>query len=597
MAGKKDLWKRLPKPDFDRKKLTKRMRKAEGATIKHAHKFVIKRLDNIRDVQRHVIVWVIALGVLIAATGLQLMWNQQSYQTTAAAENGIYAEATLGPINTLNPLFASSSAEQSASDLIFSRLLNYDKTGHLNYDLATNVKVNDTNTDYTVTIRSDAKWQDGVKLTAKDVAFTVNLMRDPNTRTVFSGWSDIGTKVINDTTIEFTLKSAFAPFEHALVFPIVPEHILKDVMPLNIRENAFSQNPIGSGPFKFDMVQDIDSNSGRKVIYLVRNDDYYGGMAKSARFQLHVYDTNDEILNALSKNEVNAATDLSSTDIGSVDKSQYNILTKPIQSGVYAILNTSSAILKDVSVRRALQIATNTSQIRSKLPTNNPALWLPFTSGQLTGNVPSAPVYNLAAAKKMLDAGGWKLNNKNVREKNGTQLKLSVVTIKDSELEKVLQILTDQWKALGITTETNIIDLSDVTQGDVQNILQPRNFDVLLYQLNIGADPDVYAYWDSSQATMQGLNYSNYSNPISDDALTSARARVEPALRNAKYITFANQWLSDVPAIGLYQSTTQYVVSKKAQTFNSSNTLISPVDRYSDVLDWSVGTRVVYKTP
>ena len=133
--------------------------------------------------------------------------------------------------------------------------------------------------------------------------------------------------------------------------------------------------------------------------------------------------------------------------------------------------------------------------------------------------------------------------------------------------------------------------------GDVQNILQPRNFDVLLYQLNIGADPDVYAYWHSSQASMQGQNYSNYSNAISDDALNSARARTEPDLRNAKYITFAKQWLADVPAIGLYQSTTQYVVSRNAHSFDNSNILISPVDRYSDVLNWSVGNSNVYKTP
>jgi peptide/nickel transport system substrate-binding protein len=539
----------------------------------------------------------LAIGVLIAATGLQMMWNQQGYQTSAAAPDGIYSEAALGPVDTLNPLFANSSAEQSASYLMFSRLLNYDTTGRLNYDLATNVNISDDNTVYTVTIRPDVKWQDGVRLTAKDVAFTVGLMKDPNTRTVFSGWSDIGAKALNDTTIQFTLKSPFAPFEHALVFPIVPEHILGGVTPLSIRENSFSQNPIGSGPFKFDMIQSVDSKSDRKVIYLVRNDKYYGGTAKLARFQLHTYDTDAEIVDALSRNEVNAATDLSSTDIGGINKSQYDILTQSIQSGVYAVLNTKSVILKDTPVRRALQLATDTAQIRKKLPPGTPALWLPFTNGQLTGNVPSAPVYNLDAAKKLLDDSGWKLNKDNVREKDGTVLKLSVVTTNDSELGGVLQTLTDQWKKLGVTTETKIIDLNDPTQSDAQNILQPRNYDVLLYQLDIGADPDVYAYWHSSQASMDGLNYSNYSNQISDDALTSARARTEPALRNAKYITFANQWLSDVPAIGLYQATMQYAVSKGAQTFNTSDKLVSSVDRYSDVLNWSVGSRTVYKTP
>ncbi len=597
MPDKLDLWNRLPKPSLDKKRLTKRMRKAESATIKHANRFVFKRWENIHGIQRHVIIWVLAIGILIAATGLQLMWNQQSYQEKTAAENGIYAEAALGPVDTLNPLFANSSTERSASYLMFSRLLNYDRTGHLNYDLATNVKVNDTNTVYLINIRPDVMWQDGAKLTTKDIAFTIGLMKDPNTRTVFSGWSDIGVKAINDTTIEFTLKSAFTPFLHALVFPIVPQHILKGVTPLSIRENNFSQNPVGSGPYKFNMNQSIDTTSGKKVIYLTRNDNYYNGTSKLSRFQIHSYNTDSEIISALSKNEVNAATDLSSSDIGEVNRSRYDVITRPIQSGVYAILNTKSILLKDTSVRRALQAATDTADIRKALPTGTPALWLPFTSGQLSGSVPIAPVYNLVAAKKLLDDNGWKLNKNNIREKDGTKLKLSIVTTKDNELESVLQTLTNQWKKLGITTDTKIINLKNATQSDAQNILQPRNFDVLLYQLDIGADPDVYAYWHSSQTSTTGLNFSNYSNQISDDALVSARARIEPMLRNAKYITFANQWLSDVPAIGLYQSTIEYAISKDALAFDKSNKLVSSVDRYSDILNWAVGSRTVYKTP
>jgi peptide/nickel transport system substrate-binding protein len=145
--------------------------------------------------------------------------------------------------------------------------------------------------------------------------------------------------------------------------------------------------------------------------------------------------------------------------------------------------------------------------------------------------------------------------------------------------------------------ETHVIDPSDTSQNFVQNILQPRNFDVLLYRLNIGADPDVYAYWHSSQAVSQGLNFSNYSNIISDDALASAHVRVEANLRNAKYITFAKQWLSDVPAIGLYQSTAQYVYRTNVNAVGRSDVLVSAVDRYDNVLDWSIGTRTVYKTP
>ncbi|MDK2899310.1 MAG: peptide/nickel transport system substrate-binding protein [Patescibacteria group bacterium] len=594
---KRDKWRRLPKVSFNHKDIKKRMRKVETATIKHAHKFVIKRWGNVREVQRRVVLWILAVGLLIAATGLQLMWYQQGYRTTATGTDGTYAEAVLGPVDTLNPLFASSSAEKATSYLMFSRLLNYDNTGHLGYDLVSNIRVNDTKTVYTISIRPDVKWHDGFDLTAKDVIFTIGLIQNQNTRSTISGWTDINAKLINDTTFELTLKSTYAAFEHALTFPILPKHILGEVSPSNIRENSFSQDPIGSGPFKLRFVQDADSSSGHKIIYMAKNEDYYSGIVKLSRFQLHIYDTNDAILHALSINEVNAAADLSIFDIDSVDTKRYDVSSKSIQSGVYAILNTQSALLKDNALRRVLQQATNTNEIRDKFSTKVTSLDLPFTNGQLTGNVPTVMPFDQGKAIKMLDDNGWKLNGQNVREKDGKPLKLSIVTIKDDELEKVLELLVGQWRAIGIVIDTKVIDLSDVSQNAVQNVLQSRNYDVLLYRLNIGADPDVYAYWHSSQISTQGYNFANYSNVISDDALSSARTRVEPALRNAKYITFAKQWINDVPAIGLYQSTAQYVNSNNVKSFNGSNVLVSPVDRYGDVVNWSVGNKNVYKTP
>jgi len=591
----RDKWYRLPK--LNKRVLASRMRKVEGATVRHAHKFVIKRWSNVRDVQWHIIGWVLAMGILIAATGLQLMWYQQSYRTTAPTNDGTYAEAVLGSVDTLNPLFANSSAEQSVSRLMFSSLLRYDKSGHLNNDLATHVVASKSNTVYTVNIRPDIKWHDGVSLTATDVAFTVGLMKNPDVRSTITGWTGILVKVIDSTTVQFTLPSVYAAFEHALTFPIVPQHILGSIAPSSIRENSFSQNPIGSGPFKLRLVQDVDTNSGRKVIYMARNESYYGGLAKVARFQLHIYNTTDEILQALSLNEVNAAADLAPSDLSHIDTKRYIISSDPINSGVYAIINTKSATLKDVFVRRALQYATDTKAIRDKLPVSTPALSLPFIDGMLTGNVPSASKFDLSRAKNILNSDGWKLDKNGVRAKKGKELVLSVVTMKDSEFERVLETLSGQWRALGITVETKVVDPTDVSQNVAQSILQPRNFDVLLYQLNIGADPDVYAYWHSSQATPLGSNFSNYSNIIADDALSTARARVEPALRNAKYITFTKQWLSDVPAIGLYQSTAQYVRSRSVGVSASPTVLVIPIDRYSDVLNWSVGSRSVYKTP
>ena len=92
-------------------------------------------------------------------------------------------------------------------------------------------------------------------------------------------------------------------------------------------------------------------------------------------------------------------------------------------------------------------------------------------------------------------------------------------------------------------------------------------------------------------------NLSNYKNAIVDDALASARNKRSPELRAAKYKTFINRWLEDVPGIGLYQTTANYVNLKSVRSFGDDVKLVSPVSRYSDVLYWSAGKQSVYKTP
>lgn len=593
-----DKWRKLPKVDFDSKKLAKRLKKAETATVKHARKFIVRRLDRIWEVRRRIVMWWLAVGFLIAAIGVQWLFYQQDYRTSAASRDGMYAEAVVGPAANLNPLFASTSAEQAVSQLLFSRLLNYDTSGTLNNDLATSVSLDSAETTYTVKVRTDVKWHDGEPLTTDDIAFTVALIQNPNIRTSISGWEGIATTVLDEYTISFKLPSPYAAFAHALTFPVLPEHLFQGVPPSLINENSFSTNPIGSGPFQLRFIQDVDTNLDRKVIHLGRNLSYYRGVAKLEKLQLHVYKDTNAIIKALSLNEVNAAADLSSIDVTSVRWEQYRTLSKPTQNGVFALLNTKSDLLKDINLRKALRLGTNTDALRASIPGDPSRLYTPFIDGQLSGDLPPVPEFNQESAKTLLHESGWVLDKEsNTRKKDDTELRLSVVVMSGSEQERALEVLASQWRELGILVDKHIADPSDRTQNVIQSILQPRDFDVLLYQLNIGADPDVYAYWHSSQANDQGLNFSNYSNVISDDALSSARVRADMALRDAKYITFAKQWLADVPAIGLYQTTAQYVTSKNTLSVSDTSSFVSSNSRYANVLHWSVGKRSVYKTP
>ncbi|MDQ5932223.1 MAG: peptide/nickel transport system substrate-binding protein [Patescibacteria group bacterium] len=598
MAEKKDNWKRFQRISFDSKAFSKRAQKAETNTTRHAHKFVVGKLDSLRNVKQQVIAWLVIVGVLVAAVAVQMFWNQQTYRSVAWKDGGTYAEAVMGPLNTLNPLYASTQAEQSASKLLFSSLYSYDDTGHLQDDLATSMNVTPGGKEYMVTIRDDVLWSDDVKLTSADIVFTVNLMKSADVRSVMYGnWQDVTAEAVNERTIKFTLPAQYASFPHALTFAVLPRHILEDIPQGSIRQSTFSVSPVGSGPFTLRLLQ--NSPDGRhKIANLSATDHYYKGVPKLARFELHGYNDQEDLQRALQTGEVNAAagTSISSAELPST----FTTKEYPVNSGVYALLNSDSPILKDGKVRQALQAGTNTAEVRKAIGYKVPELYLPFVSGQLSGTDIPAPVpFDAKKAGELLDQAGWKLAPGNTVRQNsaGTPLELSIITVKDGTYEKVLERMAGQWRQLGIKVNTEIKDPANPTQDFVQATLQPRAYDVLLYKLVIGVDPDVYAYWHSSQATRSGYNFANYRNNIADESLASARTRTEPELRNEKYKTFAEQWLKDVPAIGLYQSVMQYVYRPSVQPDMTLTGVPSEADRYNNVRYWAASQAPVYKTP
>lgn len=598
MADEKRSWKRFRKISFDAKSFSKRAKSAETTSTRHARKFVLSKLDSLRNVKQHITVWLAIVGVLIAGVAVQMYWNQMSYKTSAWKDGGAYAEAVLGEINTLNPLYVSTPAEQSAGELLFSALMTYDDTGTLSDDIATSMETSENGREYTVTIRDDIRWSDGARLTAKDIVFTVNLMKSPEARAVmYTNWLDVSAESIDENTVKFTLPAQYASFPHALTFSILPEHILRDVAPGSLRQNAFSVLPVGSGPFTAKLLQNSPDGT-HKILNLSASEGYYKGAPRLSRFELHGYKDQESIIRALQTGEVNAAAGTAVKE--SELPESFTVNEYPVNSGVYALLNTESAVLKNEKIRQALQIGTNTKDLRDAVGYDVPALHLPFTNSQLNGDgVPAPPTYDAAKAKQLLEEAGWKQSpgDKGRVNGEGVALELNVITLRDSTYEKVLERLAGQWRELGIKINTSIKDPSNPAEDYVQSTLQPRAFDVLVSELEIGADPDVFAYWHSSQASLLGRNFTNYRNGVSDETLASARVPSDSALRNEKYKSFARQWLQDAPAIGIYQPVMQYIHRPSVQPALPKDGMPTDADRYSNVLYWSAVQETVYKTP
>ena len=579
------------------KRLALRVKHAEGATQRHASRFILRRIENVRLVMTEIMIWLAAIALLIAGLGIQYSWNSQGSKKDGAKSGGVYVVGVIGNISTLNPLLAASEPEQAVSRLLFSSLYNYDVTGALHTDLAESMTVKDDKV-YTIKLRN-AVWHDGKKLTAEDVVYTINLIKNPQVRSPLRvNWLDISARAIDDSTVEFMLPAVYAGFSHALTFPVIPKHILQSVSPSSMREADFSSNPVGSGPFAVKRVQTSESTSSTDVVRMEPNTKYYGAVSTLSRLELRAYGNESLLVKAVNSGEVSAASGLSLSAADNIKSKQYSTKHWLLNKGVYLLMNNRSQTLQDARVRQALRYATDTSSIRATVGDNVARLDTPILQSQIAQKLPAAPDYSLDKAKTLLKEAGWTYNQGQWKGKDGRPLAVAVTTSSGrDEYKKIVDALKQQWSKLGVDVQLREIDTSSTTTSFVQSVLQPRDYDALLYELELGADPDVFAYWHSSQASASGYNFANYSNRTVDNDLVGGRSRTNSALRAAKYIQFVNQWLNDAPAIGLYQSVGSYVLNNGASIAEPRGSLNTMNDRYADVTTWSTGRASVYKTP
>ncbi len=563
-------------------RLSRFSRKAGVLSERHLKENFLSRLSHVSDVRLFVLEWGLLVFTLFMLALTQTFWYSESFSTSTFTTGGTYTEATLGKVNSLNPLFASTNTEEALAKLLFSSLTSVDTSGKIGNELAKSVRSDGAGKIWTVMLRDNLKWSDGEPLTNADVIFTVNLLKDSSVISNFSSnLSGVSVEEASDNSLVFTLKSSYADFDSALDFPILPKHILESVEPSRLLESNFSTEPVSSGPFAYTATQNLGID-GEAIVYLSANKYYYKKSPKLNSFVIHAYPTLEEIKLAIGSGNISATAELLPTDAKDVSSNFIYEKQTAINSGAYAFLNLKSNILNNKDLRKAIQKGIDLTELRS-LVGDELALDYPILKTQIElSEWPSLPERNLDEAREII---------KNANLGDAT---LNLVTISTGYFPTLAEDFAAQLEDLGFKVNKTIFDPG---QDFIVNVIAPRNYDILLYEVELGATPDLLAYYHSSQATQSGLNLSNYNNPLVDDLILGARESGNDDLRENKYISFLRHWIDDVPAIGLYQINMSYYFNKNVKTFSEENTLVSPTDRFSDVKYWAVEKTTKNRTP
>lgn len=525
-------------------------------------------------------------------------WGATIYysKTEAVADfGGEYIEGIVGQPLHINPIISqSNNADEDLSQLIFNGLLKYDGHGKLINGLAENYELSDDKKLYTVHLKKNITWHDGHPLTAADVLFTINLLGDPAYKSPLRiNWQGITTVATDDYTLTFQIQDGYVGFLNNLTFGILPKHIWESISSDNFSLSNLNLEPIGTGPYKYLSLQ--KDSKGNIISYkLVANPNYFEGKPYISKMTFHFYPDDNAIISAYNTKEIMGINSLSPQKISDIKLLQSTAVHKFNVSRYFAVFfnQTKSVPLANKEVREAITYATDKNEVVSAVLNNNGHPVFSPILPKMTGYSEELDKrdFNLDKANEILENNGWKKGDDGFRAKDGIVLEFNLITTDWTELQQTADILKSQWEKAGIKTNISINSISDVQQ----NYIRPREYSALLFGQVLGADPDPYSFWHSTQKRDPGLNLSLFGDSDTDKLIEDGRKEFNEEKRSALYSDFQKKLLAEIPAVFLYSPDYIYPVNKSIQGINMEN-LISPAKRFSDVNHWYIKTKRIWK--
>ncbi|RZT20502.1 peptide/nickel transport system substrate-binding protein [Kribbella sp. VKM Ac-2569] len=505
----------------------------------------------------------VSAAAAATATALLLAACEGAAAGNQTANKDASITVAAGDITTENFNPFSSTALQPTLGVIYEPLYwyNFAKQSDPTPVLASGFSWNPAGTELTIKLRHDVKWNDGQPFTAKDVAFTFNLVS--KTPALNPSGLAATAKATSDDTAVLTFKSKSLMQEPAVLAnqAIVPEHIWKDIKDPTTNLN---KNPVGTGPFK------VKSYTPQSFV-LTKNEQYWeAGKPTIKEVRYLPVASADAASAALVAGKVDWASAYL-PGIDNIMKSGKNLtyVNTPVMTTV--VVTCSNAALgcagpqTDPAVRKAIYLAMNREQL-AKLAgggvagVGSPTMLLPGRDDNWIADAGTAKLpqsANADEAGKLLDAAGWTKGSDGVRTKDGKRLSLTVQTVTGwSDYILINDTLKQQLAAVGIELKPSQVSWNEWNAAQTNG-----KFQLSLDSVGLGASTNPYFTYDSKLATTNTApvgksasagNQSRFSNPAVDAALKTAAGTTDQAAQKAEYAKIQSIIADQLPYIPVY---------------------------------------------
>jgi peptide/nickel transport system substrate-binding protein len=454
--------------------------------------------------------------------------------------------AVASDMTSMDPHVGKEIAAVVVTNNIFATLLTKDAEDNIVPYIAESWnQVDDTTIDFK--IRQDITFHDGTKLTAEDVAYSLNRAINSAYVAYIIDYAS-SAEVLDDYTVRLHLK---APFLGALVnltvpfTAIVPKHLVESDL------DGFIAHPVGCGPYEF-----VEWRHGN-YCNLKAYDNYFLGKAKTENITFRIIPEAAQRTIALENGEVDLVYDLAVNDISIVnDNPDLQLYQNESVTTWYLALNCKDPVMSDVRVRQAFAKAINVQEIidsvlyGSGIPANS--LIPPSCIGYPGAHMPYVK-QDIEGAKALLAEAGYS---------NGLNIQLAVG--EDVTRVAVCQVIQNQLAKIGINTSLEVVDMSTYTYRANDGEFQTMTFFWICAAGH--GDYQMYSLLHSSQQGAAG-NRSFYSNPEADKLIMNARQTMDAAIAAENYEKLEAIVHEEAPVVELFYTKLNVGASKKVSEF------------------------------
>ncbi len=314
--------------------------------------------------------------------------------------------------------------------------------------------------EWTLHLRTGLEWEDGVPVTAHDVAFSLNLLAHPAVLMHEPG--SFLVEVVDDSTYRIELlRPTTAGTAHDFFMATYPKHLLQSLDPESFYEWEFWSRPVGNGPYRVSRV------IPHTAVELVGRPEHYRGEPAIERVVLRLgHETgaafSTSALPALLGGQVDAVSYVRQIDLlaiqGRDDFATYYSVDHERTVGFF--WNSRAPPFNDPAVRQALALAIDRDEIRKtmNLPDEVPVIGAPVSDRQLrTGEIPPPLGFDPERARALLDEAGWTdADGDGIRERDGLALSATVLVSWWQQTDRIGLLIQAQLAKVGaeITLES-----------------------------------------------------------------------------------------------------------------------------------------------